>query len=74
MRPTKRMHSHISRACFQIRTEWKADHSKRVIAIYDGQPGGTKNRIDYARKMGVSLVNIQTPNWRIYIGSITKSI
>lgn len=45
-----------SRACFQIRNEWMVDHSKRVIAIYNGQPGGTKNTIEYAERVGVYVV------------------
>ncbi len=39
-----------SRACFQIRNEWMVDHAARVIAVYNGEPGGTKNTIDYAAK------------------------
>lgn len=42
-----------SRACFQIRNEWMVDHSSRVIAVFNGQPSGTKNTIDYARRQGV---------------------
>ena len=37
-----------SRACFQIRNEWMVDHSARVIAVYNGKPGGTRNTITYA--------------------------
>mgnify|MGYP003265335732 CR=1 FL=1 len=42
-----------SRSCFQIRNEWMVDHSTRVIAVFNGQPSGTKNTIDYARRQGV---------------------
>lgn len=38
-----------SRACFQERNEWMVDHSSRVIAVFNGEKGGTKNTIDYAR-------------------------
>lgn len=41
-----------SRACFQIRNEWMVNHSAMVIAVFNGQPGGTKNTIDYARMKG----------------------
>ena len=37
-----------SRACFQIRNEWMVDRSSRVIAVFNGQPGGTKNTVVYA--------------------------
>lgn len=39
-----------SRACFQIRNEWMVDHSARVIAVFNGEKGGTKNTIDYAKR------------------------
>lgn len=42
-----------SRSCFQQRNEWMVDHAARVIAVWNGQPSGTKNTIDYARRMGV---------------------
>ena len=52
-----------SRACFQIRNEWMVDHSMRIIAVYNGQPGGTKNTIEYAKKQE------KTVKW---IGSFEK--
>ena len=42
-----------SRSCFQQRNEWMVDHAARVIAVWNGQPSGTKNTIDYAMKVGV---------------------
>ncbi len=50
-----------NRACFQIRNEWMVDHSALVIAVYNGQPGGTKNTVDYAKRNGVAVVQMQ-PN------------
>lgn len=44
-----------SRACFQIRNEWMVDHSSRVIAVYNGEPGGTLNTIRYARQSGIPI-------------------
>ena len=37
-------------AAYQRRNEWMVDHSKRVIAVYSGSPGGTRNTIRYAQK------------------------
>ena len=42
-----------SRDCFQRRNEWMVNHSARVIAAYTGQPGGTRNTVEYARQIGV---------------------
>lgn len=47
-----------SRACFQIRNEWMVDHAAQVIAVWNGQPSGTKNTIDYANRNGIMVVNI----------------
>ena len=45
-----------SRDCFQRRNEWMVDHSARVIAAYNGQPGGTRNTIRYAQIKGIPVV------------------
>lgn len=47
-----------SRACFQIRNEWMVDHSARVIAVYNGEKGGTRNTIEYAKKHNVDIIMI----------------
>ncbi len=44
-----------SRACFQIRNEWMVDRSARVIAVFNGQAGGTKNTIRYAQSKGIEV-------------------
>lgn len=47
-----------NKSCFQKRNEWMVDHAARVIAVFNGESGGTKNTIDYARKCGVPVVTI----------------
>ena len=42
--------------CFQKRNEWMIDHSSRVIAVYNGSSGGTKNTLDYARKHDCKVI------------------
>lgn len=46
-------------SCFQIRNEWMVSHAARVIAVYSGTKGGTRNTIDDARRSGVPVVIIQ---------------
>ena len=48
-----------SRACFQIRNEWMVDHSARVIAVYNGEKGGTRNTMEYAKKHNIEIVLIK---------------
>lgn len=45
--------------CFQIRNKWMVNHSARVIAVFNGQPSGTKNTIDYALSQGVPVIKIE---------------
>ena len=44
---------------YQIRNEWMINHSSRVIAVYNGQPSGTKNTIDYAHRQGIPVIQIE---------------
>jgi len=48
----------FSYSAYQKRNEWMVNHSARVIAVYNGETGGTRNTIEYAKKQGVSLVMI----------------
>lgn len=43
------------RGCYQVRNEWMVNHSARLIATYTGEPGGTKNTIDYATRNGIEI-------------------
>ena len=44
-----------SMASFQKRDEWMVGQASRVIAVYDGVSGGTKNTIDFAIKCAVAV-------------------
>lgn len=47
-----------SKNCFQLRNQWMVDHSARVIAVYNGARGGTRNTLEYAAALGVAVVRI----------------
>lgn len=47
-----------SKSCFQIRNCYMVDHSTRVIAAYNGESGGTRNTINYAKRNNVEIINI----------------
>lgn len=44
--------------CFQRRNRWMVDHSSRIIAAYNGTPGGTRNTLKYAASQGLSIIRI----------------
>lgn len=48
-----------SSRCFQVRNEWMVNHSSKVIAVFNGQPSGTKNTIEYAQQQGISVHQIK---------------
>lgn len=47
-----------NKACFQIRNEWMVNRSARVIAVYNGEAGGTRNTIEYAERNKVECFKI----------------
>ncbi len=44
---------------YQRRNEWMVDHSSRVIAVFNGEPSGTKNTIDYSRLKGRLVIEVR---------------
>ena len=44
-----------NKGCFMARNKWMVDHSSLVLAVYNGEKGGTRNTIDYARKQGIEV-------------------
>ena len=44
-----------SKYAYQARNKWMVDHSGRVIAVYNGKDGGTRNTIQYAWKINVPV-------------------
>lgn len=46
----------FSYAAYQARNEWMVRHAGLVIAVFNGERGGTKNTLDFARKCGVPCV------------------
>ena len=53
------MEESFSKAAFQTRNEWMVSHASRLIAVYNGEPSGTRNTINYARKIRVNVRTIK---------------
>jgi uncharacterized phage-like protein YoqJ len=47
-----------SAAKMQIRNEWMVDRADKVIAIWDGTPGGTGNCVKYAQSKSKEIIFI----------------
>lgn len=47
--------------CMMRRNRYMVERSSRIIAVYDGYPGGTRNTLLYALRRGLDVVQID-PN------------
>lgn len=45
--------------CLQKRNRYMVDHATHLLAVYDGQSGGTVSTIRYARKKGLEITIIE---------------
>jgi len=51
--------------CMQERNQWMVDRCDGVIALWDGSTGGTKNCIDYAKRVDKPITNLYNI-WKSY--------
>ena len=49
----------FSMSSYQTRNEWMVNRSSLVIAVFNGERGGTKNTINYAKAQGVEIVLVE---------------
>lgn len=45
--------------CLQKRNRYMVDHATHLLAVYDGQPGGTASTVRYAQKKGLEITIIK---------------
>lgn len=56
----------------QIRNEYMVDNSDTVVCCWDGSTGGTKNCLDYAKKMNKKIIRID-PNAYISVVQLDRT-
>ena len=49
---------HYYNGCLQVRNQFMVDRAARLIAVYNGEPGGTRNTIEYAKRRGLEIVTL----------------
>ena len=49
--------------CMQRRDRYMVDHASLLIAAFDGSAGGTRYTVEYALKQGISIVDIDIPEY-----------
>ena len=47
-----------SPGCMQRRNRYMVDHAQRLIAVFDGQEGGTRRTVEYAMRRGLEIVYV----------------
>lgn len=50
--------SFYAKTAYQQRNMWMVDHSSLLIAVFNGEPGGTLNTIEYARHKHVDILYV----------------
>ena len=50
--------SSYSPGCMQRRNRYMVDHAALLLAVHDGQPGGTRRTMEYAMRWGLQIVDI----------------
>ena len=50
--------SSYSPGCMQRRNRYMVDHAARLIAVFDGQDGGTRRTVEYALRSGLEVVYV----------------
>ena len=43
----------------QFRGRFYVDHSNLLIAVYNGEAGGTRNTINYAKKKDIEIIVVE---------------
>ena len=60
--------------CMAASNRFMIERSGRVIAVYDGQPGGTKNTLAYARKKEIERVLIHPETGAVTYENMQQSL
>lgn len=47
------------KGCMQVRNRYMVDNSSLLVAVYDGQSGGTENTMAYAEKQGKKVLVVE---------------
>lgn len=55
------LHTHYTRGCMHERNRYMVERCSHLIAVFNGEAGGTRNTVEYARKKGLEIVTIN-PN------------
>ena len=50
--------SSYSPGCMQRRNRYMVDHASLLLAVHNGQPGGTRRTMEYAMRRGLQIVDI----------------
>jgi uncharacterized phage-like protein YoqJ len=53
--------------CMQKRNEWMVDRAKYVLSVWDGTKGGTRNCINYAKKVDRTIIRLHPKTLEITI-------
>ncbi len=56
---TRCVYNKYENGCMQERNKYMINNSSRIIALYNGQNGGTRTTINYAKSLGLQIIIIK---------------
>lgn len=59
------LHEHYTRSCMHERNRYMVDNSAHMIAVFNGEKGGSKETIDYAKRKGLEIIIINPDDMSI---------
>lgn len=59
------LHEHYTKSCMHERNRWMVDRSACLIAVFNGEKGGTKGTIEYAQRKGLNVVLINPVDFSV---------
>ena len=59
------LHEQYTRSCMQDRNRYMVDRSAYMIAVFNGEKGGTKSTVEYAHSKGLEITIIDPNNMGI---------
>jgi uncharacterized phage-like protein YoqJ len=57
----------------QTRNEWMVDCADKLLALWSGSAGGTKNCVEYAKKSGACVINVWQ-SWARYADATSETL
>lgn len=70
----KVLREHYTKDCMMERNRYMVDRSSHIIGVFNGEAGGTKNTLSYAKGQGLSIVCINPNTFEVLRRTIPQHL